>query len=125
MSDAAFRELRGHFDGSEGFMTRGHQIIRPHKGGRQTPTWARTNASIQKILLRAFPRLKDDPKQRASAARWAALIQLYFRVLMSYKQAGEQMGITPQAAKRMAQRIQRLANDLSIGYRGRPKALRK
>ena len=113
-----FLELRGKMDGRDPFVSGGHQIIKVPQSPRQTPLWARDKKTISRILLAAFPKLESDPKQRASAARWAVLIQLYFRTLMSRKQTAEQMSLSLETVKGLALRIKRLAVNLD-GYKGR------
>ncbi len=126
MSDPLFRELRGFLDGNDSFMT-GHQVIKMRQGNRETPVWATSNKRIQEILLRSFPNLKSNPKQRAGAARWALFIQLYFRYHMTRKQTAEQMGISVVAARDLARNIRRSAagkwtnGGKPAGKRGRPK----
>jgi hypothetical protein len=102
-------ELRhNYFDGSEGFMT-GHQIIKIRQSGRKTPEWAINNKKVQEVLLRAFPKLKTDLKQRAKAARWALFIQLYFRAHMTEKQMADRMNMTRNGIKMLARNIRRIA----------------
>ncbi len=115
MPNLLFGELRGFLDGNDPFMT------------GETPAWATSIKRIQEILLRSFPNLKNNPKQRAGAGRWALFIQLYFRYHMTRKQTSEQMGISLVAARDLARNIRRAAagkwanGRKPAGKRGRPK----
>ncbi len=104
-------ELRSfHFDGNDPFMTGGHQIIKTRRGNRVIPEWARDNKKIQKILLKSFPKLGTDRKQRAQAARWAAIIQLYFRVQMTRSQVEAETKLSQNVVKMLIRNIARAAS---------------
>jgi hypothetical protein len=80
-----------HVDFKESFM-RSHTIVRARTYKRVVPDWARNNKATQKIILQAFPNMATDPEQRAQAARWAAVIHLYFRVGYTRGQIVEELG---------------------------------
>jgi len=105
-----FKELRGYLDGQDTFMTGGHQVIKPRRSDRQTPDWAATNKSIQIILLRSFPNLKTNLTQRKRAARWAEIIQLYYRMHISKRQISEQLKLNYNTVQMLVRNIKRAAN---------------
>ena len=113
-----FGELRGRFDGQDPFMTGGHQIIKTRRIERVTPEWARSNKKIQAILLRSFPKLKTDFHQRVRAARWATVIQLYFRVHMTRGQIAEQMKVPLKTVENLIDRIHRACNGMKTSGKG-------
>jgi hypothetical protein len=105
-----FKELRGYLDGQDTFMTGGHQLIKPRHSDRQTPDWAATNSKIRAILLRSFPKLKTHPIQRKRAARWAEVIQLYYRMHLSKRQIAEQLTMNYSTVRTLVRNINRAAN---------------
>jgi hypothetical protein len=74
--------LRKWFDGDDpifkGFRFGGFQR-NGGRGGRRTPAWAANDAEIKRVLLRSFPKLHTDSRQRAAAARWMLIIHMYWR----------------------------------------------
>ena len=128
-----FLELRSfYFDGNDPFMTNGHQILKIRQGNRKIPAWAKDKRKIQAILLRSFPKLRTDVHQRARAARWMAIIQLYFRVQMTRSQVAAETKLPPNVVKMLIRNISRAASGLpSYGTKkrtgnpnGRPKKVR-
>lgn len=129
-SQDTFAQLRQHFDGQDVFMTGGHQIIKTRRDDREVPAWAKSNKQIQTILLRSFPLLKTDPRQRVSAARWAVIIQLFFRMQMTRSQVVAQTKLSENTVRRLIQHIRCAANGKrtdrpniprGVRPRGRPK----
>jgi hypothetical protein len=127
-----FQQLRRVFEGSDPFMGGkgggGHQIVGPRKRKRQVPLWAQNTEKIKAILIRSFPKLKTDLKQRARAARWARVIHLYYRLGWTYTQVAEELEMKPGNLHNMTVSIRRAANGLRAngtgklaGKRGRPK----
>jgi hypothetical protein len=104
-----FLQLRGKFDGQDPFMTGGHQIIKTRQSDRKIPDWATDDKQIQKILLRSFPKLKTDPRQRTGAARWAVIIQLFFRMKMTRSQVAEQTKLSSNTVQMLVRNIRRAA----------------
>ncbi len=130
MANPIFAELRESFDGSDPFMTKGHQIIKIRKGWRkkQIPEWATSDKAIQKLVLRSFPKLKTNDKQRQAAGKWVHVINLYFRMGWTRGQAAEEMHLTPKQVKDLIQSIRRVAagqraNGTGVlgALKGRPK----
>ena len=118
-----YGELRGRFDGSDPFMTGGHQIIKQRTGDRRTPDWARSDKNVRAILIRAFPKLKTDGLQRARAARWATVIQLYYRMHLTRSQLAEHLKMSLKNTRRLIERIQAASKGRRRGkgpYSSRP-----
>ena len=74
-----YLHLLNKFDGSEPFMNRGYRVIQPRHKAKNIPAWALDDKKVQEIVLRSFPKLATNMKQRARAARWVRIIFLYFR----------------------------------------------
>jgi hypothetical protein len=113
-----FGQLRGSFDGQDPFMTGGHQIIKTRSSNRDVPEWALDNKKVQQILLRSFPKLKTDLKQRARAARWATIIQLFFRMKMTRKQVAEQTKLSSIIVRDLIRNIRRAASGRKTNGQG-------
>jgi hypothetical protein len=128
-------ELRTKVDGDDPFFE-GHGIVKPRRGNqgnktgvpRTCPEWALDNAKVQEILLRSFPKLMTDEKQRASAGRWARIIQLYFKSQMTHGQIASELGVNLNTILMVVRSIGRAAKGLSsktgkarVGVRGRRK----
>jgi hypothetical protein len=123
-----FQQLRKILDGNDGFMTgsRIGNLRRQRK--RPVPEWAKDNRKIQTILLRSFPKLQTEARQRKAAARWARFIHLYFRLGYTYRQVAEELDISLKASQSLTRAITRAAaskrTDTSQPFnlkRGRPK----
>ncbi len=107
------RELRGKLDGDDSFMTGGHQILKIRRPRKPCPPWATSNSRIQALLIRVFPKMKDSPKQRVGAGRWAMVIQLYFNQRWSRGQIANEMDLTFGVVDTLIRSIKRAAE----GYR--------
>jgi hypothetical protein len=118
MPNPEYAELRGHVDGQDPFMTGGHQIIKMRRGNRVIPDWAKNNKKMQAMLNRSFLELRTNPKQRARAARWATVIQLYFRMQMTRGQVAAQMGLDQGVVKRLIDNIHLASKGLKSGGKG-------
>jgi hypothetical protein len=120
-NSSMFAELRKSVDGSDNFMT-GHRIIkskgRTRNASRIAPEWARSDVEVRKVLLRSFPKLETDSKQRGRAARWASVIHLYFRMQESYLEIAQELEITPTAVKFLIRSIKRVAAGKSANGSG-------
>jgi hypothetical protein len=84
------------------------------------PDWSRSDAAIQKLLLRAFPRLASDEKQRNQASRWATVIHLHYRLRWTEGQIAEAMAMTVSAFQGVIDRIKKAASP-ERKPRGRPR----
>ncbi len=94
------RGLLKAIDGNSSFMT-GHQILRTRTESRKrkTPTWALDDNFIRRLLLASFPNLAEDLAQRKRAARWAMVINRYFKSLCAYREGAEEMGESKNAIR--------------------------
>lgn len=113
-----FEQLRKSFDGSDPFMTQGHQIIKMRRGNRTTPEWVKNNKKIQELLLRSFPKMKTNKTQRMRAGRWARIIHLYFKMKMTYGQVAAELGVTPKRIADFILRIHRASKGRRTDNRG-------
>jgi len=118
------KQLRRRMDGSDPFMTNGHQILKIRKRAKKVPDWATDNMKTQKLLLTAFPKLKTDPKQRARAARWGSIIHMFYRMNDTYSGIGSELHMTAKAVETVLWRIRRHASGRIVRHRGRPKKAR-
>lgn len=118
--------LRRSFDGSEPFMTGGHQIketagaTQHARRLRKIPVWALDDTQVQILLLRCFPSLKTVPEQRAKAARWARIIHLYYRMGYTAAKTADELGMTVKAITRALEHMTATLNR-PVRPRGRPK----
>jgi hypothetical protein len=65
-------------------------------------------------LIRAFPKLATDEKQRKAAGRWARIAQMHFRGQMTRGQIAEEMGLPITSVKRAIECIRRTAKGLTV-----------
>ena len=112
MSHDTFGELRRVIDGSDPFMTRGHQILKIRRPAKKTPLWAFNHKKIQTILLRSFPKMKTSPTQRARAGRWIRIIHLYFNQNWSRGQISAELRLSYPAVDSIIRAIKRAAAGL-------------
>jgi hypothetical protein len=123
MSDT-FLELRKFTaDGNEPFMT-GHQIRKMRAGCRRTPRWALDNDKVQELLLRSFPKMKvKGHNHRRRAARWMAVIQLFFRCHMTLSHVAETLGLSEATIQNIVHRLHLAARNERPAYKstGRPR----
>ena len=110
-SGAVLKGLRKIFDGNSSFM-RGHQIkrIRSLHDGRVVPEWVTDDRIIQGLLLRSFPKLATNARQRKRAGRWARVIQLYFRSKKSRREVAEDMGESENVVRMLIRAIKLARN---------------
>lgn len=94
------------------FMNQGHQIVTLRKRKRDIPEWTMSNLKIREVLLRAFPKLAINQKQRDNAAVWAMIIHLYFRLQWTYKQVAEELKIKPVSVRNKLNGIRRVHNGM-------------
>ena len=125
--------LRHKFDGSEPFMSGGHQLITTTGASQhkrrlaKLPVWALDDVIIKSILLTAFPRLQTDDNQRARAGKWASIINYYFKMGWTQSKIADEMNLTEYNVNTTIRAIKRAANGKNSktgrprGKRGRPK----
>lgn len=103
---AVAKRLRRKIDASDSFTT-GHQIIVVRSKERIDPEWSKSDEEIRKILLRTFPSLDSNARQRASAGRWMRVIQLYYRKHMTEGQIAGEIGVSVRTVNQLIYRINR------------------
>lgn len=119
-------QIRKQIDGDDTFFS-SHRVRTAcgakgkHVGsrGRQTPQWTKTDAGIRRLLLKVFPKLKSDPKQRQLASRWARVIHLYFRMGYTYAQISEEMNLRSPSEKRPYSIIENVIRHIKWAQEGR------
>ncbi len=104
-----FQQLRTILDGDDPFMVGGHQKSSLRKKERIVPEWTKNDKKVREVLLRSFPKLRTDPKQRYQAARWARIIHLYFRMQYTYRQVAAELDMPLKAMESMIRSIKRVA----------------
>jgi hypothetical protein len=97
--------LRKKFDGDSGFMTHGHQIIKIRSREREIPEWTASNTEVQNLVTKTFPKLKTSKRHKKEAGRWVMVINLFYRMNLTYSQIATEMGITPKAVEMILRRI--------------------
>ena len=112
--------MRRVVDANDGLM--GSRIVGPRSyRGRKMPTWAMDDKKVQHLLLSTFPRMKEDSaagrRQRDSAARWHAVIHLYFRMKYTCSQIAEELGSSHCKIKNVIRSIQRVVRGLRADSR--------
>jgi len=119
-------ELRTKIDYNEPFFE-GHRIIKPYASGpranRKCPAWANSNAKIRALLLRSFPKLATNKKQRQGAGRWARIIQMYYRSQMTHGQICTELRSTLPTVASIIRAIDRAVKGKRAN--GRPRIGRK
>jgi hypothetical protein len=130
MSDV-FEQLRKKFDGSDSFVAGGHSV----RGGgatrnaariANTPEWVNDDVQVRLILLKVFPKLSSDSRQREQAARWMRVIYLYFRRGFPRAKVAMIMNISMSSVKHLILTISRASEGKNKRgvvpkRRGRPK----
>lgn len=86
--------------------------------GKIIPRWTKSDRNIQALLLRVFPKLKQDERQRKAAARWALVIYLYYRTGSTYREIAEELHMNYGAAHQLLKRISRAAAGMET-HRGK------
>ncbi len=122
------KQLRRSFDSKDAFVSGGHQVVQARSNKRLIPDWAMSDTRVREILLRSFPNLKTNVRQRNAAARWMWIIQLYYRLGYTYTQVAEEIGSNPEKVRCVLKSVRRVAigrradgRGLLTGKRGRPK----
>ena len=95
--------------GVDGFQVH-HTPYRREK--KKTPEWAIKDENLRTILLVAFPRLHINASQRKSAARWAQVIQLFYRQGWTETEVADEMLETVCSIRHLVFRIRKLAEKI-------------
>jgi hypothetical protein len=117
----------------KGYGIRGGPTLRM----RKMPKWMNNKKDIQRLLLRVFPKLETDKRQRKNALRWVEVIRLYFTLGWSAHDVAEELQqrnsdehVSAKMIYDTAQRIiragagLRTTGKLRVGKRGRPRTYR-
>lgn len=117
------------FAGSDSFMKGGHRIINSNRArvgpARKNADWAKSDKKVQKLLLRVFPKMLTDDKQRKRAGRWLRVIQLYFRYGYSYGDTAAEIGEKKKFVQDVLCRINRALQGLPCDGRKKPRKLKE
>lgn len=108
----SFRELRRYMDGQDPYIAGGHQILKIRRIRKRIPDWVNNPAKVQAILLRSFPKLTTDAKQRLRAGRWTRVINLYFRRGWTSRQIAEEMSTTQYSVESIIRSLRRVISGL-------------
>lgn len=111
-------QLRQSLDSNDGFIANGHAVVKPRTYKREKPDWTKSQSKIQKLLLRSFPKLATNPRQRSSAARWAMVINLFFTMGYTESQVAEELGSSTVKIHNVIRAIYRVANGRSANGSG-------
>ena len=105
-----------------------HQTMKIATKPRKAPEWTKTDAGIRAVLLRSFPKLREDSSvgraQSKRAGVWMRFIQLYWRQSgtnnggpgrdefvepgrITLRDLADEMNISLEAAKSLRTRITR------------------
>jgi hypothetical protein len=117
-------KLRGIVDAGESF-SRSHGVVSPRTYKRETPEWSLNKHAIRVLLLRAFPKLATEDRQRDSAARWATVIHLYFRMGYTRGQIAEELDTTTERVKGVIRSIYRVSEGRRADGKSPLKRLKK
>lgn len=119
------QKLRGEIDGDDPFMDRPSIVSPANKdASKKIPDWVFSDELTRKVILQAFPKMADNPIQRKKAARWAAIISLYYRNGWSIPYVCDALHIQPNNLRFLLDWIKKSAAKTLSGAttkRGRPK----
>jgi len=118
-------ELRAMFGGDSQFMN-AYQTKRIRTRAREIPAWTLDDKEVQKVLLRAFPKWRTNRRQSQQAARWASIINLYFRMEKSNRQVGLELEpkMKPKNVELIVASIRRVARGHRADNKG-PRGVRR
>ncbi len=117
----AFGELRRKFDANDPFMTGGHRLLKMRRHQRSVPAWVHDENDIREMLLKIFPKLKnDDNRQRQRAAVWARVIHLYFRLGYTESYIAGEMETSISRIRSLVRSIKRAEMGVSL-FTGKPR----
>jgi hypothetical protein len=100
-----YGQLRRFLDGSDPFMSGGHQILVSRRISRKIPVWSKSDVKVRELLKQSFPKLTVNPRQRKSAADWARVICLYFRMGLPASHVAAEMAVKPKDVQNIVQRL--------------------
>jgi hypothetical protein len=103
LDSMSFSYLRTVLDGSDSFVSGGHQIIKTAGATRhadrmkKVPAWALDDEKIKEFIQFRFPKAGTDPEQRRLASRMIRLIHLYYRVGETLESVAGELKMTRNA----------------------------
>src|SRR5258706_14682449 len=118
-----------HSDPGEKFHNRG-QIIKLRRPQRriETPEWVFSDKKVREFLLKLFPNLHDETRDRDGAALYAFVIYSFFRRHRTATDIEFELKLNPGRVSRIIQDIRLVSEDKrrdgrprSLGKRGRPR----
>jgi hypothetical protein len=96
---------------------KGHNVrARARQSEKDIPALLQSNAGIQKVISRVYPRWKTD--QRVQAGRCARIIYLYYRSNMTGRQCADELGLTYRVFINKVAQIKRAANGERMDGKG-------
>lgn len=99
------------YSSSDQFMRGGHRIINSNRAfagpHRKEELWTNDEIAVRELLLRVFPKLDTNEKDRLRAGRWARLIHLYFKSGLSQGDVANEMKMSKMAVNSMLRNIRR------------------
>ena len=98
------------------------QVVQARTYKRKKPTWVWNDKKIRDLIVRAFPKMETSRTQRESAARWASVIHLYFRMGYTRAQIAEEIGSTTGKIHGIIRSISRVSKGLRADGTGRLKS---
>lgn len=105
-----------------------HQILKTKRPKKKIPEWVVNDKKTQNLLLRSFPLMKSNLKQRTQAGRWARVINLYYKRQWSRGQIAAELHLTYAAVDSIIRALKRAAAGLrtdtgkAVGkFKGRPR----
>jgi|ERR1700674_3480292 len=105
----------------KGYLVRGAPKSSWKKRARNIPAWALDNEYIKKLLLKIFPKMNSDRRQRDRSGRWARVIYLFFTSARPASEVADAMGISEKKVNDTALRITRAVKGLRTTGRTRTK----
>jgi hypothetical protein len=115
----SFAELRQYFESNDPFMYKGHRISKKLQRERDVPSWTLNNSQTKKVLLRSFPNLLGDPKQRIRAGRWLRVIDLFFRQNWSQTDVAAELKMSYDSVHTLLRNIRRAGDGLRCDGTGK------
>jgi len=76
------------------------------------PEWVFSNSKIGDLVQRSFPNWRNNPRMHDDAARWVAVINLYYRNGYTFSQIAEEICSTTCKVRGVIRSIQRAARGL-------------
>jgi hypothetical protein len=138
----AHGSLRGWGYGGGDSIQSGHQVWVVRQRQRSRPEWTKRDDEIRAVLLRSFPKIRDESSalcngQRKRAGLWMRFIQLYWiqsgnnagdgssdhpfpdpGQVITLKDVADEMKISLAAAKSLRVRIERAGRGIRCDGRG-------